>query len=261
MEQTKTRAQHTGWREDEIDRLWHSVRQANENGLPLRSVFEEMGEALGRRPNSVRNYYYMQMRAKDSTAARRASPFETFTESEVRALVKAVLRARAQGQSVRACVMALSGGDQSRMLRYQNKYRSTVKKRPELVAEVCRELREEGIDCALPVADVRGAQELRARAEEKARLLGDPDICAVLGGLDALLDRALNNDPQIHRDRMRVQLDMQVLRYDDLARAAGDLLLYCKEFLGQEADACCAGIADFRLGLVGHVTAVENALK
>ena len=53
-----------------------------------------------------------------------------FTEPEVEQLVENVLRGRAKGQSVRACLQELSGGDHSLMLRYQNKYRSVLKNRP-----------------------------------------------------------------------------------------------------------------------------------
>ena len=112
MEQTMVRGPRSGWREDEIDQLWREIQRANASGQPLRSVFEEMGGRLGRKPNSVRNYYYMQLRGQEGDTLRRAQPFETFTEAEVRSLLKSVLRARAQGQSVRACVMALSQGDQ-----------------------------------------------------------------------------------------------------------------------------------------------------
>ena len=151
MEQTMVRGPRSGWREDEIDQLWREIQRANASGQPLRSVFEEMGGRLGRKPNSVRNYYYMQLRGQEGDTLRRAQPFETFTEAEVRSLLKSVLRARAQGQSVRACVMALSQGDHARMLRYQNKYRSLLKKRPELVAEICRELEAEGVACESPI--------------------------------------------------------------------------------------------------------------
>ena len=50
-------------------------------------------------------------------------------------LVEQVLTARAQGVSVRACVRQMADGDRTRMLRYQNKYRSTVRTRPEIVTE------------------------------------------------------------------------------------------------------------------------------
>ncbi len=262
MEQTKSRSLHTGWREDEIDRLWDGIRRANESGQPLRSVFEQMGETLGRKPNSVRNYYYMQLRSRDSANVRRAAPFETFTEAEVRALVKEVLRARAQGQSVRACVMALSQGDHTRMLRYQNKYRSVLKKRPELVEELVEELRREGVACKNPLEESeKSVEQLQGQITERAQSLGDPEVRSFLSGLNKLLERAQDNDPQLHSDRLRVQRDMAMLRYDDLSRKAGELLLALKEYLGQEEEKRSQTLPDFCAELARHVTEMENAMQ
>ena len=188
MEQTAVRA-HTGWREDEIDRLWDGIRQANASGEPLRTVFEEMGKSLGRKPNSVRNFYYMQLRRRDGADVRRAAPFETFTEDEVRALVRDVLVARSRGQSVRSAVMALSQGDRARMLRYQNKYRSVLKKRPELVSDVVEELRQEGIVC--PISPLgRPPEKLMEEVQEKANALADP---AVQKSVDECTERLGSN--------------------------------------------------------------------
>ena len=262
MEKTVTRSPHAGWREDEIDRLWHEIQQANQNGQPLRTVFEQMGETLGRKPNSVRNYYYMQLRGREGASLRRAAPFVPFSDGEVRALCKAVLRARAQGQSVRAAVTALAGGDRSRMLRYQNKYRSVLKKRPQLIEELVAELQGEGVRCDSPLSPPPcDAAALREQAAAKAALLPDPDVQQLMTGLNALLDRALNSDPQIRRDRLRVQLDLANLRYDDICHAAGDLLLMCKEFLGQEEETRFAALPAFLAELPQHIARVEHAMK
>jgi len=262
MEQITAHAAHGGWREDEIDQLWHGIQRANESGQPLRTVFEQMGETLGRKPNSVRNYYYMQLRGRDGSALRRAAPFETFTEEEVRALVRDVLRARARGQSVRAAVMALSGGDHTRMLRYQNKYRSVLKKRPQLIQEALEELREEGVSCQNPLeAAAPPAEGLRRQVEEKAAALGDPAVRMLLSGMDALLNRAMEKDAQMSHDRLRVQLDMATLRYEDLCRAAGDMLLLCKEYLGQEEETRSAALPAFLSELARRVTGLENAMS
>lgn len=261
MEQTMVKGPRSGWREDEIDQLWREIQRANASGQPLRSVFEEMGGRLGRKPNSVRNYYYMQLRGQEGDTLRRAQPFETFTEAEVRGLLKSVLRARAQGQSVRACVMALSQGDHARMLRYQNKYRSLLKKRPELVAEICRELEAEGVACESPIRPAgEDAAALRNQIAVKAGALGDPDVQRMLTGINALMDRAIGNDPQIQGDRLRVRLDMALLRYDELSHAVGDMLLCCKEYLGQEDAVRTAALPAFLTSLSQHVSQTENAL-
>lgn len=262
MEKTVLKPSRAGWREDEIDRLWDEIRRANESGQPLRSVFEEMGDQLGRKPNSVRNYYYMRLRGQDHAAMRRAEPFETFTEEEVRHLMRNVLMLRGQGKSVRAAVMELAQGDHARMLRYQNKYRAVIKKRPELVEEIVSELKSEGVPCFNPLQqDFAGEERLRTQIAEHAQALGDPDILHMLSGLDKLLSRAVDNDPKLHGDRMRVQLDIALMRYENLARATGDMLLMCKEYLGQEEETRMAVMPAFLSTLSRHVSTIENAMQ
>ena len=55
--QGPVRGPHGGWQKQEIEALERSVEQAEQSGEPLRSVFERMGQELGRRPNSIRNCY------------------------------------------------------------------------------------------------------------------------------------------------------------------------------------------------------------
>ena len=262
MERTVLKPSRAGWREDEIDRLWDEIRRANESGQPLRSVFEEMGDRLGRKPNSVRNYYYMRLRSQDYTAMRRAEPFETFTEGEVRALVRSVLEMRGQGKSVRAAVMELAQGDHARMLRYQNKYRAVIKKRPELVEEIVHELKSEGLACVNPLQEQGpSAEKLQQQIAQQAQTLGDADVLRMLSGMEALLRRAVDNDPRVQHDRMRVQLDMAMMRFENLARATGDMLLMCKEYLGQEEEVRMAVMPAFLSTLSRHVTTIENAMQ
>lgn len=262
MEKTELKPSRAGWREDEIDRLWEEIRRANESGLPLRSVFEEMGDQLGRKPNSVRNYYYMRLRGQDHDAMRRAEPFETFTENEVRQLLRSVLKMRGEGKSVRAAVMELAGGDHARMLRYQNKYRAVIKKRPDLVEEIVHELKSEGVPCVNPLGhEALSEERLRSRIAENAAALGDPDVLQLLSGLDALVQRAADHDAHVQQDRMRVQMDLLLMRYENLAHAAGDMLLMCKEYLGQEEETRMAVMPAFLSTLSRHVCEIENAMQ
>ena len=147
------------------------------------------------------------------------------------------------------------------MLRYQNKYRSLLKKRPELVAEICRELEAEGVACESPIRPAgEDAAALRNQIAVKAGALGDPDVQRMLTGINALMDRAIGNDPQIQGDRLRVRLDMALLRYDELSHAVGDMLLCCKEYLGQEDAVRTAALPAFLTSLSQHVSQTENAL-
>ena len=91
------RGPHGGWQKQEIDALQQSVEAAEQSGESLRSVFERMSRQLGRKPNSIRNFYYAQVRTGQGENGARATPFETFSQEEVERLVEQVLTAKAQG--------------------------------------------------------------------------------------------------------------------------------------------------------------------
>lgn len=222
-----------GWSEQETKALAAAVERANEKGASLRSVFEETGQKLGRKPNSVRNYYYMQLREKDDFSARRAAPFVLFTEDEVEDLVRQVILAQSRGQSVRACVMDLSGGDKTVMLRYQNKYRAVLRKNPEMIRRICRALEAEGTPCVNPLEKRTQA----ARAEESE---------AFRRNLQAL-------------DRLKVQTDLMQMQLEDMQAAAQGLLMLCKDFLGLLPEERQGNLHTFCHALTARLAVLENA--
>ena len=57
------RGPHGGWRQNEIDALKARISEAERSGDSLRSVFDQLALELGRKPNSIRNFYYAQLRA------------------------------------------------------------------------------------------------------------------------------------------------------------------------------------------------------
>ena len=187
------RGPHGGWQQQEIDVLERTVNEAAQSGQSLRSVFERVSEELGRKPNSIRNFYYAQLRTQEGGAAPRALPFETFAPEEVEQLVERVLTARGQGKSVRACVRELSGGDKTRMLRYQNKYRSTVRTRPELVRRVMDRLSEQGVPYVSPYPQEEDAQANLTALRSRATASSDPQLTQLFDGLSHLLDLALGS--------------------------------------------------------------------
>ena len=217
-----------------------------------------MGEELGRKPNSIRNFYYAQVRARESGAPERALPFETFTQEEVEQLLRSVLTARAQGMSVRACVRDLADGDRTRMLRYQNKYRSTVRTRPELVARVMSRLQEEGVPYVSPYAPGEDAPQESAlpRLRRRAEQSGDAELTALFSSLEHLLDLALapkgegahpaaKEGEALRRadrlsarcDMLRIALSDERARGDHLRAEAGGMVTLLKEYIAlPEAD-------------------------
>jgi hypothetical protein len=135
----------TGWSAQEEALLKAETKLAREECRPIKTVFERVAEKTGRKPNSVRNYYYARLKQEGETPA----AFELFTPQEVRAMLKTILQAQARGMSVRACTLKMGGGENKAMLRYQNKYRSVIKNNPALVLDVISEMRREN----LPVFD------------------------------------------------------------------------------------------------------------
>ncbi|MBQ8200794.1 MAG: hypothetical protein IJZ74_03385 [Clostridia bacterium] len=211
----------TGWQENETDRLFRAVKEANASGAPLRSVFESLSADLGRKPNSIRNYYYACLRERPD-AAQRTPAFTAFTPEETHQLLREVLMARGQGISVRACVMQMANGSHSRMLRYQNKYRTILKHRPEMIAQVCEELRREGLPCPAAAPSARMDQADAAFCDPDdaaaARLMAQPCVHHMLEGLKELLRRAARaeeaGEMQRTIDRMKVQSDLQRIAWE-----------------------------------------------
>ncbi|MGN0772645.1 MAG: hypothetical protein ACI4MP_02505 [Candidatus Ventricola sp.] len=223
------RGPHGGWQKSEIDALQQRIDEAAKTGESLRSVFEQLGQELGRKPNSIRNFYYAQVRTQQSENMGRALPFETFSPDEVEQLVRSVLTARAQGMSVRACVRKLAGDDRTLMLRYQNKYRSTIRTRPELVSRVMAQLSEEGVAYVNPYAgEALPEDDALPRLQKQAERSGDPQLAQLFSSLDHLLALALapkapvqDSDAQRRADRLSAQLDLlRIALSDEQTRSA-----------------------------------------
>ncbi len=236
-------ARHSGWSEEENHLLWETADEAQQQGLPLKQVFERIAQQTGRRPNSIRNYYYAQVRQRG--AEHIPSPrFVPFAAGEVEQLVEQVLRARAKGQSVRACLQEMSMGNHSLMLRYQNKYRSVLKNRPELIAQTVEKLKSEGIDC--PPVEVRTRNHAASLSQvcdmlrEAAQSVSDAELIQACETLTRLIisGRTENDSPQSEGTDARVQLDLYRLalrereeRLSALCDAADELTVCIKEYL------------------------------
>lgn len=218
------RGPHGGWQKQEIDALRKRIEQAEKSGESLRSVFDDMGAQLGRKPNSIRNFYYAQIR-EGQDDAQKTLPFETFSQDEIEQLIKSVLTARAQGMSVRACVRQLSSGDRTRMLRYQNKYRSVVRTRPELVKRIMQQLTQEGIAFVSPYPgdSAQSASARIAQLKSRAQSSADEQVIRLFDSLSHLLDLAFD-PPQPAEGEQQMPQDSAALRRADRLKAQCDVL-------------------------------------
>lgn len=280
--QRPVRGPHGGWKPQEIAALEHGVEEAARAGESLRSVFDRLSDELGRKPNSIRNFYYAQLRAGGEAEAERALPFETFTRQEVEQLVRSVLIARAQGMSVRACVRQLAGGDRTKMLRYQNKYRSTVRTRPELVRQIMQQLAASGTPYVSPYAPEEQetpAPDMEA-LQSRAERTGDAQITALMRALDHLLDLAeagrgaqqpavpQESEAQRRADRLGAQCDMLRIALDDeqtraqqLLAEAGGMAALLRDYIALPDAKRARGAQDFCQQAQRQLTAMECAME
>lgn len=129
----------TGWKDDEKLMLWDEVKKAHRSGAPLKRVFETVAQRTGRKPNSVRNYYYMKVK-ETGEIEQKPQAFTPFTKEEIYMLLRTLLAAGARGESIRGASLKLADGDKTLMLRYQNKYRSLIKTGRPLVEKVMADM-------------------------------------------------------------------------------------------------------------------------
>ena len=193
----------SGWNDAQRALLEQALCEARDAGEPLGPAFERVARQTGRKAGSVRNYYYTVYRKM--TGQNTGRTFEVFTQDEIRKMLRFMLRAQAEGKSVRRAALELGNFDKSAMLRYQNKYRSVVKNRPELVLETAQELRREGVEAPLPKKDAQqrgtdACDETQTRAAlaaiwkrmgEKLLRLPVSTAAPLAEGLHELIDAAL----------------------------------------------------------------------
>ena len=143
-----------GYKEEDVKGLIAYIR--NRNGRSLTSVFTEYARANGKASGTVRNLYYAIVKKSNEDKnfcdlylggkSLSVSKKQAFGEKEERELVTNILREKAKGKSVRKAISELASGDEKKALRYQNKYRLVLKKSPESLREIARDLSErEGI--------------------------------------------------------------------------------------------------------------------
>ena len=236
----------TGWSESENKLLWETADEAQQQGLPLKAVFEQIARQTGRRPNSIRNYYYAQVREHDNGQERPAR-FVPFTQQEVDWLMEQVLVARAAGQSVRSCLQKLSGGDHSLMLRYQNKYRAVIKSKPEYVREIVDRLNRQGMACETPQVNHRTRADLRESGGAlvaEARRSGDAELARAC---DVLTQYLKGQRPAAAQDR--------------LAEAAEALVGPIKEYIALEPGARMEAAEEFCGDMARRIGALEAVLE
>ena len=143
------------WSINETKQLFDLAYEAAQKGEGLSGAFAEMSNRSGKSVNSIRNYYYSQLKLFEMmpavsaqlgirTVAMRRESFTVFSKKEIDELIENVLAGKAAGKSVRAVIAGLSGGDKKVALRLQNKYRSMLVSHRDKVTDIMEKLRSDG---------------------------------------------------------------------------------------------------------------------
>ena len=138
-----------GYTEEEAKNLVEYIKEGKRKGKTLTYLFATYGLEHGRAKGSVRNYYYALMKNEKQDerivklldgSSLSVEKIKEFSPEETDDVLRSILKEKSKGISVRKAIFNLSGGDDKLMLRLQNKYRNMLKKQPEKIAEVAREM-------------------------------------------------------------------------------------------------------------------------
>lgn len=136
-----------GYTREEAQSLVKYVCEGKGQGKTLTRIFEEYAKDSGRAKGSVRNYYYALLKSTANEEVRKilegtdlkAEEVRPFTDEETDKILRAILKEKSKGVSVRRAVLGLAGGNDKLMLRYQNKYRNVLLRDPQRIQRLMEE--------------------------------------------------------------------------------------------------------------------------
>ena len=79
----RSQESHGGWRMEEERLLFAQIEAGRKENQPLKAIFAQVAAATGRKPNSVRNYYYARVKEQDlQTQALHVGAFVPFGQDD-----------------------------------------------------------------------------------------------------------------------------------------------------------------------------------
>lgn len=127
-----------GFTVNQTQTLMVECLDALERGSSLQSVFTRNAIKTKRSRGTVRNHYYQTLKDIERGAFKgelpqgveklKAKRPVAFTNDDAEKLFESIQSAKSQGKSVRQAILDMSNGDGKLALRYQNKYRSMLKR-------------------------------------------------------------------------------------------------------------------------------------
>jgi len=202
-----------GWNIDKVCALFACVNSKKQG--KILSAFEEFAIQYNCGLFSVRNFYYKIIRLTKTDKCLRDSLTERgvvfkktsrFSPSSERELLRALLVDN--GLSVRATCLKLAKGDKILAMRYQNKYRNSVKYNSRLLEEVSQEIRDSG-------GRLRGYQSSKIikmpTKSDTQNYITDAEIQSLFLGLVRLVKKS---SEQALIDRQNYQFSLQNSRIE-----------------------------------------------
>ncbi len=127
------------WNDEEVKNLFSEAENCKKERKSLKFAFQKHAEKYGRKPNSVRNYYYFDVEnlKKDKNRCKKLgidiskhekSQYVAFGKEAEEKLLLQVRQMTKQGMSVRNACEKISGGDLCLMTRLQNKIQNIKRK-------------------------------------------------------------------------------------------------------------------------------------
>lgn len=128
-----------------LDKLLDFVTICKKEGKSLSTAFEEFAKINGLKKYSVRNLYYYGLKKREEKSGKNRvvafarKEIKHFDSKEVKNLISQIIRSKQKGISVRKTCMQLAEGDIKKMIRLQNKYRTTLATKSDYVENVKEE--------------------------------------------------------------------------------------------------------------------------
>ena len=225
---------YCSWKDEEIKKLFGFVEEGKQKHLSLLSIFKNYAEMTKRKPNSVRNYYYVELGQLQNDKSKcqrlginlknhekiKQTPFDEKEEKEV---VKNILRLCAKGSSVRKACLKLAGDDLGKMIRFQNKYRNVLKGNQALLSQCIKELKDEGIEVNIKQKVTPRPNNILVMPKQKGAL-SDKDIEALFMGLVRLVKRVANEQAEVqNRIEMKRTNDNLAKAYVELSSKESEI--------------------------------------
>lgn len=196
-----------GYTEEEARGLVEYIKAGKQKGKTLTYLFETYGLKHGRAKGSVRNYYYALMKNEQGDerivellngSTLSVEKIREFSEEEATQTLKSILLEKSKGISVRRAIFNLADGDDKLMLRLQNKYRNTLKKQPERLTAIAKEL---GLS-----EEVYSTEKRNRSGENKRPKLAEKDFLRrrLENEINALYDR-LAQGLKAENERLRAE--------------------------------------------------------